>query len=294
MIIPKPSKEQLYNSKFILTARSNLFCSPELQEVGQLFQEYAEISLGERLPMVNSIEEAQVCFCYVDYLEGEKYVLNIGESVLTVDATTCAGAFYAVMSLRQLLDMDTTKGAELSCATMSISDEPQYQYRGLLLDIARHFFGKEDICRIIDLISAMKLNILHLHLTDDQGFRIQIDKYPKINEISSYRNGTLTRENGNSELVKERYGGYLTKDEIREIVSYAKSRYVTIIPEIDLPGHMSAVISAYPELSCTGKQIDVRERWGISKDILCAGNPDIYPFVKDILDEVCELFPSAY
>ena len=167
-----------------------------------------------------------------------------------------------------------------------IEDQPRFPWRGLLLDEGRHFFGKEFVKHYIDLLAAYKMNTLHWHLTEDQGWRIEIKKYPKLTEIGSWRD--QTEGDGN------RYGGFYTQDEIREIVAYAAQRHVTIVPEIEMPGHSLAALAAYPQFSCTGGPFKVRTVWGIEENVYCAGNDATFAFLDDVLDEVIGLFPSTF
>lgn len=222
--------------------------------------------------------------------KGEAYQLYFsdlnGES-LTINASTNKGLMNGIQSLRQLF-IDEFHSKEKRNAwylpTVSIQDSPDFRHRGLLLDCSRHFFEKEVVKKYIDLLALYKMNVLHWHLTEDQGWRIQIDKYPKLTEIGAWR----------TELDGSKYGGFYTKEDIREIVAYATERHITVIPEIELPGHSQAAIAAYPHLSCTGKQVEVANDWGVFKEIYCAGNEDVYTFLEDILTEVMELFPSQY
>ena len=191
--------------------------------------------------------------------------------------------------MRQLLPAEfesktgmTKPGFKIPC--VEITDNPKFKWRGMLLDCGRHFMDKEFVKRYIDLLAYYKMNTLHWHLTEDQGWRIEIKKYPKLTEIGSWR----------TEADGSRYGGFYSQDEIKEVVEYAKERFVNVVPEIELPGHSVAAIASYPNLSCTGKQIDVETQWGVFKDIYCAGNDTTINFLKDVLTEVMSLFPSKY
>lgn len=196
-------------------------------------------------------------------IPNEGYELKITESGITARASGGAGFFYARQTLEALKETGTVKEA-------LITDYPEYPYRGYMLDTARHFFSVETVKKQIDVISRLKMNVFHWHLTDDQGWRFYSDKYP-----------LLTKS-----------GEFYTKEEMLEVVSYAAERFVTVIPEIDMPGHMTAAISAYPELSCDGKKIEISNHYGIHQNVLCAGKEKVYDFCRDILDEVCEVFPS--
>lgn len=222
-------------------------------------------------------------------LGDEGYELNITQNRIDITASHIRGLFYGVQSLRQLLPAEfesktgmTKPGFKIPC--VEITDNPKFKWRGMLLDCGRHFMDKEFVKRYIDLLAYYKMNTLHWHLTEDQGWRIEIKKYPKLTEIGSWR----------TEADGSRYGGFYTQDEIKEVVEYAKERFVNVVPEIELPGHSVAAIASYPNLSCTGKQIDVETQWGVFKDIYCAGNDTTINFLKDVLTEVMSLFPSKY
>jgi hexosaminidase len=217
----------------------------------------------------------------------EDYKLVISEHVLMVQAPTAAGVFYGLQSLRQILPPLYESGKvslPISLECIVIDDSPRFQHRGLLLDCCRHFMSKEFVLRYLDLLALHKMNVLHWHLTEDQGWRIEIKKYPELTKTGAWR----------TEADGSRYGGYYTQEDIKEIVAYAQSLHITIIPEIEMPGHSVAAIAAYPHLSCTGDTIPVETEWGVFKDIYCAGQETTFEFLEDVLDEVCELFPSPY
>ena len=235
-------------------------------------------------------------------LGNEGYKINISPEQIQVLADKEAGFFYAIQSLLQLLPPEiysntTAYTNEWSIPAANITDIPQFEYRGLHLDVGRHLYPVSFIKKYIDLMSMQKMNRFHWHLTEDQGWRIEIKKHPKLTEIGSMRKETII--NRYSAAIPgiydgTPYGGFYTQEEIKEIVAYAKERYITIIPEVDLPGHMLAALATYPELGCTGGPYEVGTRWGIYDDVLCAGNENIYPFIEDVLLEVFKLFPGEY
>ena len=188
-------------------------------------------------------------------------------------------------------ESDSVEKWEVPC--VHIDDAPRFSYRGMHLDVARHFFSVDEVKRYIDLLAMHKLNVFHWHLTDDQGWRIEIKKYPKLTEVGSIRKHTMVEKNFD-QYDNTPYGGYYTQDQIRDIVNYAKERFITIIPEVDLPGHMVAALASYPSLGCTGGPYEVQGMWGVHPDVLCAGKEETYEFVTDVLSEVIELFPSRY
>lgn len=220
-----------------------------------------------------------------------------GYSILTtakgveIAGKTPAGVFYGIQTLRKSLP--TGKTGEVILPAAQVAANPRFVYRGMHLDCSRHFFPVSTVKHYIDLLAFHGMNKLHWHLTDDQGWRVEIKKYPRLTEVGGWRNGTTL---GHNSPVNDgiRYGGYYTQEEIREIVSYAAERYITIIPEIDMPGHMLGALTAYPELGCTGGPYEVWDRWGVHDDILCVGKDHTLQFVKDVLDEVIQLFPGEY
>ena len=219
-------------------------------------------------------------------LPKEAYELQIKKNRIVVKSSDEAGKFYALQTLQQMEQADA-----LYCGV--IKDAPRYEWRGFMLDEARHFFGKEQVKEILDLMARYKLNRFHWHLTEDQGWRAEIKAYPRLTEVGAWRSGTMIKKEwGSSDGI--RYGGFYTQDEMKEIVQYAAERGITVIPEVDLPGHMLAALAAYPELGCTGGPYEVWTRWGVAKDILCAGNDEIFTFLENVFKELTEIFPSEY
>jgi len=209
------------------------------------------------------------------------YELSIGQDFIVVRGGK-KGVFYGLQTLFQLIALNNDSiSSSIRLPCLEIKDENSFEHRGFLMDCCRHFFSVKTIKKYIDLLSLYKMNVLHWHLTEDQGWRIEIDKYPKLNTVGSWREDSTGK-----------YGGFYTKKEIREIVKYAKERYIEVIPEIELPGHSQAAIASYPFLSCKGKQILVANSWGVFKDIYCAGNDSVFIFLEDIFREVTELFPN--
>lgn len=225
----------------------------------------------------------------------EGYAINITNKGIVVRGKTAAGIFYGCQTLRKampvLKNADETTVIEMPA--VAITDEPRFGYRGMHLDCSRHFYKASFVKQYIDMIALHNMNRFHWHLTDDQGWRFAVDKYPKLATVASQRNGTMLGHCPNV-IDHTPYGGYYTDEEIKDIIKYAADRYITIIPEIDMPGHMMAVLAAYPELGCTGGPYETAMRWGIFEDILCAGNPKSYEFLEAVLDKVCDLFPSRY
>ena len=230
-------------------------------------------------------------------LGAEEYFLQVKPDGVQVEASAFGGFFYAIQTLKQMLPAEVygAKKAQaawlLPCVT--ILDSPRFDYRGIHLDPCRHFWTIEETKRYIDIAATYKLNRLHWHLTEDQGWRMEIKKYPKLTEVGAWRSGTcIGKDFDSSDGI--RYGGFYTQDQMREIVAYAAERNITVIPEMDLPGHMVAALAAYPELGCTGGPYEVWTRWGVSEDVLCVGKEETFNFLEDVLTEMLDIFPSEY
>ncbi len=232
---------------------------------------------------------------YDTLVNPEMYDLQILNNNISIKAPTNQGLFYGLQTLRQLLPESLQSKEIYQLPALSIYDQPQFAWRGAHLDVSRHFFDVDYIKKYIDLLAKHKMNTFHWHLVDDQGWRIEIKKYPKLTEIGSKRKGTVVKKHFKPFISDNKpYSGYYTQAQIKEIVAYAHDRFVTIVPEIEMPGHSLAALAAYPQYSCTKKQIEVGQKWGIFKDIYCVGNDSTFVFLQDILDEVIELFPSKY
>jgi hexosaminidase len=228
-------------------------------------------------------------------IAAEGYTLNVNDSGIMLEAKEGAGLFYGLQTLLQIIDTTNKRVPYLE-----ITDQPRFSYRGLHLDVGRHFFPPAFIKKYIDLAAHHKFNRFHWHLTEDQGWRIEIKKYPKLQEVAAYRketvigHATTKTRNEAKQFDGKRYGGYYTQDEIKDIVKYASERFVTIIPEIEMPGHALAALSAYPNLGCTGGPYEAATTWGVFDDVFCAGKEETFSFLEGVLDEVTTLFPSTY
>ncbi len=236
-------------------------------------------------------------------MPAEAYRLFVTPCRIDIVAGGAQGVFYAVQTLRQLLpaaayEADDMRAVELPVVT--IEDKPCLGYRGMMLDVGRHFFTVDEVKEALDIMALHKLNVFHWHLTDDQGWRIEIRKYPKLTEIGSVRSRTLIgRDPGgtydeNCKFDETPYGGYYTQDEIRDVVNYAAERFITVIPEIEFPGHAVGALASYPWLGCTGEQYEVRQTWDIDDRVFCIGKETTFEFIEGVLEEVLELFPSEY
>lgn len=221
----------------------------------------------------------------------DAYQLKVTEQGVNITAPTAAGVFYGIQTLRKSLPV--VKETQVVLPQVVVNDEPRFRHRGMMLDVARHFFSLDSIKRYIDLMALHNINRFHWHITDDQGWRIEIKKYPELTQIGSKRSETVIGHNtGKYDGIP--YGGFYTQEEAREIVAYARDRFITVIPEIDMPGHMQGALAAFPDMGCTGGPYEVWKMWGVSEDVLCAGNPKTLEFVKNVLSELLGIFPSEY
>ncbi len=306
-IIPVPVSLTEMPGSFTFSGESRIIVSP--------LNSQTELSAGFISRMINSATNWSVTpeegakavsgslFLQIDPTVGSKegYRLSVSPQMIVLKAATPAGLFYGVQTIRQLLPPEIEAGKvmdniNLSVPACEISDEPRFEYRGMHLDVCRHFFGVESVKKYIDMLALHKMNYFHWHLTDDQGWRIEIRKYPLLTATGGFRKETLTGHSRNKPKVYDGkpYGGFYTQDEVREIVAYASERFITVIPEIEMPGHSLALLAAYPELSCTGGPFEVFREWGIVEDILCAGKEETFKLLEDVLTEVTELFPGEY
>ncbi len=231
----------------------------------------------------------------------EGYLLTVTPKRVVVRARSAVGLFYAVQTLRQLMPVEVEspsiiEGFVFSVPACEIKDEPRFRYRGMHLDVGRHMFPVGYIKRYIDMIALHKMNTFHWHLTEDQGWRIGIKKYPNLTETGAFRKETLVGHGDKKPFTYDgkRYGGFYTRDEVKEIIAYASSKFITVIPEIEMPGHAMAALASYPGLACTKGPFEVQTRWGVFDDVYCAGKEETFNFLQDVLSEVIELFPSEY
>jgi len=241
------------------------------------------------IQVVVNTNSTKVVFKKINNTPPDYYTITISENIL-ITYSSEASCFYAVNSLLQLIQGE--KGAYYFNKCF-VQDYPKFEWRGLHLDVSRHFYSVTEVKRFIDLMAMYKFNTFHWHLTDDQGWRIEIKKYPKLTEIGAWRDSTVDNHYTTKPrtYTVEKYGGFYTQDQIKEVVEYAQNRFVAIVPEIEMPGHSRAALAAYPYYSCTGKQLEVPGLWGVFDEVFCAKEESI-DFLKDILSEVLELFPS--
>ncbi|MDD7913092.1 beta-N-acetylhexosaminidase [Polaribacter ponticola] len=295
LIIPIPTEQVIKKGAFLLNSQTKLTFDKELEDVATFFKSYVE---NQKNIELNSGEKTKIHFKIdTSITNKEGYQLTISTSEITIAAKSQKGAFYAFQTIRQLLpsDFEASKENEFAIQCLEIKDAPRFSYRGMHLDVGRHFFSVDFIKKYLDLMSMLKMNTFHWHLTEDQGWRIEIKKYPKLQEIAAYRDETLI-DHYNDQPHKfdgKKYGGFYTQEEIKEVVKYATERQITIIPEIEMPGHSQAAISAYPELGCTNEQVKVATKWGVFEEVYCP-KESTFKFLEDVIDEVVALFPGKY
>ncbi|MEP2936422.1 MAG: beta-N-acetylhexosaminidase [Gilvibacter sp.] len=297
-IIPKPDSIALLEGSFTWDTSETLYAD----SIGLLAQEFLIPYLAKANMEIEVSEKqnATIQILYKEQIPSEGYVLEINQELILIQASDAAGAFYGVQSLRQLLPVTAERISSLTLTpftipSLRITDAPKFEYRGMHLDVARHFFDVAAVKSYIDILAMLKMNRFHWHLTEDQGWRIEIKKYPKLQTHAAYRDQTLVGHYSDTPQIFDgkKYGGYYTQEEIKEVVAYAASLNITVVPEIEMPGHAQAAISAYPNLGCTGQPIKVAQKWGVFEDIYCP-KPETFQFLKDVLDEVIPLFPGEY
>ena len=300
-VIPQPRTIALQPGRsFVLKPSTQIYApkdNPALATTAALLSGYIEQLTGLKLKVTHREKSSNVIKIDTGLVDAnpEAYTLHVTNAAVEITGAGEAGAFYGVQTLRKSLPV-VAGNRQIALEPVCIKDAPRFGYRGMHLDVARHMFPVEFIKKYIDLMALHNINVFHWHLTDDQGWRVEIRKYPRLAEVSSQRKETLIShwELPNHKYDGTPYGGYYTQDEIREIVAYAAARQIEIIPEIDLPGHMLAVLAAYPELGCTKGPYETGTRWGVYDDVLCAGNDKTYEFLEGVFSEIVELFPGRY
>jgi hexosaminidase len=292
-ILPKPASLIQKEGVFRLTEKT-VFCatSPESRIIATFFAKKIQQSSGLKLRITKKAIPGNTLHLKIDKsldLGQEGYTLDVASDGIVLIAQTAQGLFYGMQTLMQLLPAEIessipVSGTDWKIPCVFIRDSPRFKYRGMLLDVCRHFQSVECVKKQIETLALFKINTLHLHLTDDQGWRIEIKKYPELTSIGSKR-----IEGDGSE-----YGGFYTQEQIKELIAYASERFITIIPEIEMPGHAMAAIASYPSLACFSKDFKVRNSWGVEEDVYCAGKEETFHFIEDVLNEVMALFPSDY
>ena len=312
-IVPPPSSLEMTKGRMRVKG-IDINCDPAMDFASlhavRLFADRLSLVTGKTSSVASPIGLARIAdsgkgkglfFIKDGNLAEEAYSISIKRRAAYVRASSFNGFFYAIQTLKQMLPVsiygskpDASARWYLPCC--EIKDAPRFGYRGLMLDCCRHFFSVDEVKKVLDIMSVYKLNRLHWHLSEDQGWRIEIEKYPLLTEVGAFRDGTMVGGDWDSN-DGIRYGGYYTKEQIRGVIAYAAERGITIIPEIDLPGHMQAALASYPELGCKGSQpqpYKVWTRWGVSRQVLNVGREETMIFLEDVLGEVADLFPSEY
>ena len=297
-IIPHPASMEIGQGTYVLTDASGFrVVHEEVVAVAQLFSDMWAIPMGFKLPVGSGSGDIELILDAS--LGAESYHLEVTEDGVSIVAGDAAGAFYGLTSIQQMLPAEISGRGKALISTwtlphVSIEDAPRFAYRGLHLDVGRHFFDVDFVKRYIDVMARYKLYVFHWHLPEDQGWRVEIDAFPRLTEVGAWRSETVVEKNLNPYIGDGTpHGGYYTKDEIRDVIAYAAERHVTIIPEIDIPGHTGAVLAAYPELGCHEGPYEVKTTWGIQQDILCPSE-ETFEFLYQVLTEVAELFPAPY
>ena len=298
-LIPKPQSVKIKKGMLSINNNSSIYSEEEFQKTSDFLKEY--LMTGANISLKEDLKDRATIIIEKDTLQPkEGYTLIVSEDNLIIKALDDVGAFYGVQTPRQIMppeleSVDGSQNKEIALPGIEIHDAPAFRYRGMHLDVGRHFFQKEFIKEYIANMAMLKMNYFHWHLTEDQGWRIEIKKYPKLTSHGAYREETLKGHYSDipHQFDGERYGGYYTQEDIKEIVAFAKKHKVTIIPEIEMPGHSQAAISSYPELGCKGEEVPVATIWGVFENIYCP-NEITFKFIKDVLVEVMELFPSEY
>lgn len=297
-IIPKPLDVNCKGDASFLLKDGVAVIYPEnnrkMQDNAEFLVDYVERQTGVKLTSHAGMPvDGAICLT-LDLSDdnAEAYKLIVNDKRVCISGVSEAGVFYGIQTLRKSLPVAQDINVNLSA--VEIYDKPRFAYRGAMLDVARHFYTVDEVKTFIDMLALHNINRFHWHLTDDQGWRIEIKKYPKLMSVASERKETVVGRWYSGIYDGKPYGGYYTQDELRDVIDYAAKRHITIIPEVDLPGHMQAALTAYPELGCTGGPYEVRTIWGVSQDVLCVGNDFTLQFVKDVLSEVADIFPSEY
>ena len=289
-IIPTPKEQTIKNGFMLIENNPEIITNDKFKSASTLLKNAInELNLDNDEKPKNRIR-----FSYNKKLDIEEYILRINSNLITISASTENGAIFGFQSLNQLMNLNLNDGV-IKLKSQEIKDSPRFKYRGMHLDVGRHMYPVDFIKKYIDGLAMLKFNNFHWHLTEDQGWRIEIEKYPELNNIGSFRDSTLIGHYGDKprQFDKSRYGGFYTKKEIKEIIKYANKRGINVIPEIEMPGHSQAAVASYPMLGCTGEQVGVAPLWGVFKEIYCSKN-ETFDFLEDIIDEVVELFPSKY
>lgn len=298
-VVPLPQSITMFQGKaFVLTQATPIVYTGSdaaMKRNAEFLSEYINQLTGLKLAVTDVKPKKTAAIVIAldpKFSRTEAYRITVNDRQIKISGKTAAGVFYGIQTLRKSLPV-LDKQEDITLPTATIIDAPRFAYRGTMLDCSRHFWPIPFIKKFIDIIALHNINTFHWHLSDDQGWRIEIKKYPRLTEIGSKRSRTVMGHNSDLDDGTP-YGGFYTQDEAREIVKYAAERNITVIPEIDMPGHMLAALAAYPDLGCTGGPYEVGYAWGVYRDVLCLGNEKVYTFLEDVVDELCDIFPAKY
>lgn len=305
-LIPLPNSIQNKVGTFSIDGNTVILARKNSNEANYL-QQYLLDNYGLKIKVVNNVKRANNVITFLKAVgkpcenNKEEYQLNVSKNTINIFALDNPGIFYGIQTLIQLLPIEKSSVLNIPC--LQINDAPRYQWRGMHLDCSRHFFTKNEVKKYIDYLAMYKLNVFHWHLVDDQGWRIEIKKYPFLTKIGSKRKATLIGKptfdslgnpSENDKYDSTLYEGFYTQNDIKEIVAYATNKHITVLPEIEMPGHSLAALAAYPQYACNAGPFETYSRWGVSDDVYCAGNEETFVFLENILKEVMALFPSKY
>ena len=308
-VIPLPKKiKQMKGNPFILSSTTKIIFQENdssLERISNYLSEYIKDKTNlilKKTSKIPKIKKNLILLLYDDTLEKEEYKITINQNLIIFSSSTPNGIFYACQTFRKSLPIEKKINKieknqkntflKIQIYPIIIIDKPTFKYRSIMLDCSRHYFPISTLKKIIDILSLHNMNNLHWHLTDDQGWRIEIKKYPLLTEIGSIRNNSYIGRN--TQIEETRYGSFYTQEDIKNIIKYASEHFITITPEIDIPGHTLSLLAAYPNLGCTHNKYNVSESFGIFSDILCAGNDDTFNFLNNIFNEMIEIFPNEY
>lgn len=308
-IIPAPKSVHRQSGEFTLDSRTRIIVDETAKAAGDYLAERLRTATGFELPFLVQSSPSPGSRTIVltsrkakPDLGAEGYQLEVKRSSVLIRAPQSAGAFYGVQSLLQLFPASifspqTVASAKWTAPCVSIEDQPRFPWRGMLLDVARHFFTPQELKQVLDGLALHKINVCQLHLTDDQGWRVEIKKYPRLTEVGAWRKSigfNLDPKSSHTYGPDGRYGGFYSQEEIRDLVKYARARHITLVPEFEMPGHASAALAAYPQYSCSGGPYFTDMSAGVFAGVFCAGNEETYPFLANILSELTGLFPGQY
>ena len=294
-VVPLPQEVTLTNGNpFVLSPSTKIFYpegNDKMKKNAEFLASYIKEITGYELATATGQPGKGISLVIDQSIQNpEGYQLTVSDNGIRIAGSTDAGVFYGIQTLRKSIPA-TAQGMNVELPAATINDYPRFAYRGMMLDVSRHFFPVDSVKTYLDILALHNQNTFHWHLSDDQGWRIEIKKYPELTQIGSKRKETVIGHNSGTYDGKE-YGGFYTQDQIRDVINYAAERHITIIPEIDMPGHQLAALATYPELGCTGGPYDVWGQWGVADDVICAGNEKSMQFLEDLLSEVIDLFPS--